>query len=87
MLERTIYTCEKCGLEIQDDFGKMLDHEYSHVEPKSFQQPKATKYLPDADEPYPLAVIVEMSNGAKVQYINPIVIEPPTEKESPSETD
>ena len=87
MLERTIYTCEKCGLEIEDNYEMMLDHEYSHVKPKSFQQPKATKYLPDADEPYPLAVIVEMDNGAKVQYINPLEIEPPTEKESPSETD
>lgn len=84
MLERTIYTCEKCGLEIQDDYEKMLDHEYSHIEPKQFQKPKATKYSPD--KLYPLAVIVEMSNGAKVQYINPLEVEPP-EKESPSETD
>ena len=87
MLKRTIFTCEKCGLEIQDDFEKMLAHEDSHIEPRLFQQPKATKYLPDADEPYPLAVIVEMDNGAKVQYSNPVEIEPPTEKESPSETD
>ncbi len=87
MLERTIYTCEKCGLEIQDNYEMMLDHEYSHVKPKSFQQPKATKYLPDADKPYPLAVIVEMDNGAKVQYSIPVEIEPPTKKESPSETD
>ncbi len=87
MLERTIYTCEKCGLEIQDNYEMMLDHEYSHVKPKSFQQPKATKYLPDADKPYPLAVIVEMDNGAKVQYSIPVEIEPPTKKESPSGTD
>ena len=85
MLERTIYTCEKCGLEIQDDYEKMIDHEYSHIEPKQRQKPEATRYSPDV--PYPLAVIVEMDNGAKVIYKNPIVIEPPTEKESPSETD
>jgi len=85
MLERTIYTCEKCGLEIQDDFGKMLDHEYSHVEPKSFQKPQAEGYSPKSL--YPLSVIVEMSNGTKVQYINPLEIEPSTKKESPSETD
>lgn len=85
MLERTIYTCEKCGLEIQDDFGKMLDHEASHIKPRLFQKPKVTRYSPD--EPYPLAVIVEMDNGAKVQYGSPVEIEPPTEKESPSETD
>jgi len=87
MLKRTIYTCEKCGLEIQDNYEMMLDHEYSHVKLKSFQQPKATKYLPDVDKPYPLAVIVEMDNGAKVQYSIPVEIEPPTKKESPSETD
>lgn len=85
MLERIIYTCEKCGLEVQDDYEKMLDHEYSHIEPKQFQKPKATKYSPN--KPYPLMVIVEMSNGAKVQYSAPCEIEPPTEKESPSETD
>lgn len=85
MLERTIYTCEKCGLEIQDDYEKMLDHEYSHIKPKSLQKPQATTYSPD--ELYPLAVIVEMDNGARVRYISPVEIEPPTEKESPSETD
>ena len=47
MLERTIYTCEKCGLEIQDDYEKMIDHEYSHIEPKQRQKPEATRYSPD----------------------------------------
>ena len=85
MLERTIFTCEKCGLEIQDDYEKMLDHEYSHIEPKQFQKPKAQGYSPKSL--YPLSVIVEMTNGAKVQYDLYSEIEPPTEKESPSETD
>jgi hypothetical protein len=84
MLTRTIYTCEKCGLEIQDDYEKMLDHEYSHIEPL-FQSPIAKGY--HIDYPYPVKIIVKMSNGAKVEYVNPIEIEPPTEKESPSETD
>jgi hypothetical protein len=86
MLTETIhiYTCEKCGLKIKDDYEKMIEHEYGHTAP-SFQTPVADVY--SADVVYPLVITVKMSNGAKVQYSAPCEIEPPTEKESPSETD
>ncbi len=85
MKQSTIYTCEKCGLEIKDDFLAMLDHESSHVKPKVFQGPVADTYYPG--QTYPCEVIIEMNNGAKVQYSHPIEIESPLEKESPQQED
>ena len=85
MRTKTIYICEKCGLEIEGDFEKMLDHEHSHTKPKMFYAAEAIVYYPD--KIYPHAIVVEMDNGAKVQYIHPIEIEPPTEKESPQQED
>jgi|GEM_PF-6389764 len=84
MKKRTIYTCEKCGLKIEEDYQQMITHEYSHVVP-NVQIPEANIY--DVEYPYPLKITVTMSNGAKVEYVNPSEVEPPTEKESPSETD
>lgn len=83
MKERKIYICEKCGLEIEDDYKAMLDHERNdHIEPKDFQQPQATFCCDDSR--YPDFVTVKMRDGAVARYEYCGVSEQPPEKtESP----
>ena len=79
MKERTIYICEKCGLEIIDDYQRMIDHEHdNHTEPSSFQDPEAGSFYDTKDGYrglYPRTVTVKMQNGAKVQYSGPVIVE------------
>lgn len=83
MKERRIYICEKCGLEIEDDYKAMIDHEHDdHVEPKDFQQPKAIRYL-GGNSLYPDQITIEMRNGAIVSYNIRSVVEEPVKKEEP----
>lgn len=84
MKERHIYVCEKCGLEIEDDYKAMIYHEYyDHVEPKEFQQPKAIAYN-SVDCRYPDIIGVKMKDGAVVEYIYRRIAEfPPKQAESP----
>ena len=80
MKQKTIYTCEKCRLEITDDFDAMLKHESNHIAP-TFQRPKAITYKRGHD--YPICIQIEMENGAIVEYYTPIEVSPPTKEESP----
>lgn len=83
MKEKRIYTCEKCGLEIEEDYQKMIDHEYDdHTEPKGHQEPKAIHYSKESGL-YPDIITIEMRNGAIVSYYLRSVIEEPKQKESP----
>lgn len=86
MKERRIYICEKCGLEIEEDYQKMIDHEYdNHTEPNTYKDLEIGKYdRGDAHKGlYPRHIIVTMKNGAKVQYYSPTKIEAPAKKEEP----
>jgi hypothetical protein len=82
--QRTIYTCEKCGLEIENDFDAMLKHEYSHAKP-IVQAPEALNYTRYGL--YPCTLIIKMNDGAKAQYTFKEIVEFPTEKESPQQED
>ena len=81
---RNVYICEKCGLEIEDDYKAMIDHEHDdHVIPKGFQQPEAISFDSDHSR-YPDIIGVKMQDGAIVEYNYRRVVEcPPEQTESP----
>jgi len=83
MKDKRIYICEKCGLEIEEDYKAMIDHEHDHIEPSGYQQPEAKRY--DKFGPrYPDIIGVKMRDGAVVEYSYFGMFEPPTVKdESP----
>jgi DNA-directed RNA polymerase subunit M/transcription elongation factor TFIIS len=84
MKEKRTYICEKCGLEIEEDYQKMIDHEYDdHTEPNSYKELEIGNYDRGDDHKglYPRHILVTMKNGAKVKYYSPTEIEPPAKKE------
>lgn len=84
MKERRIYICEKCGLEIEDDYKAMINHEHDdHVEPIGFQQPEA-KSFDSVHSRYPDIIGVKMQDGAIIEYNYRRIAEfPPKQAESP----
>lgn len=83
---KTIYKCERCGLEFSDQL-KCLDHELEdHIEPCGVTV-KPLRYLPHGCETnnpdeaqYPVDISVAMTDGSLIEYTFRRIITPaPTE--------
>lgn len=89
MKTKTIYACEKCGIEFVDDYDGCLKHESTaHTEP-CFKSPEVTSYTEEFEDDcyccglYPTRLNVEMRNGAIVEYGFRSVIQGPGKAEDP----
>jgi len=89
MKEKTVYICEKCGMEFPQQYPEGYDlcqeHEKTHINPIGYDPVKAISFQPT--DTYPSYIRVRMTDGEMRGYwIDPMIEEPTEAKEKPSAT-